>query len=419
MSATLPVILLAAGANSRFFPFNTSVHKSGISICGQPVIARTLQSLQAHGFMNVIIVLSPEEPFHSELKKIVEQAGFTGTVEYISQPTPVGAGDAILRCKEVIPDRFAVINSTAIDAGKILSQMEAAQAAVCYTNTDEPWLYGILSLDSHGQATKIVEKPAPGSEESSHKVEGLYILEHAFLDILEQQPVSEYSFEAALDQQMQKSPLPAVELTEKLASSLKYPWHILEVMKDVVGTLPSFRHPSVQVAATAVIDESKGAVYLDEGGRIGDFVKIVGPCYIGKNVLIGDYSFLRESSIEAGTVVGANTEVVRSHLFERVSIHYSYLADSILGKGTRVGAGLVVGNKRIDRNNITVKVKGQPIDTRRNNLGLITGEDCTIGIQVASMPGTMIGAKTQIWPTTLLYSVHPNASIIKPTHSSS
>jgi len=113
---------------------------------------------------------------------------------------------------------------------------------------------------------------------------------------------------------------------------------------------------------------------------------------------VGDYSFVRGSSLEEGVVVGANTEVVRSILFENSSIHYGYIADSILGQKTTIGAGIITANKRFDRKNIRVKINGNTIESGLKSLGIITGHNTTIGIRVNSMPGILIGKDTTIYP---------------------
>ena len=130
----------------------------------------------------------------------------------------------------------------------------------------------------------------------------------------------------------------------------------------------------------------------------GDFVKIIGPTYIGDNSLIGDYSFVRLSSIEANSTVGANTEVVRSIIMENSSLHFGYLADSIVGQNVKIGAGLITANKRLDRENIKTKIKAEMMSTNLRALGTIIGHGANLGIRVNTMPGVMIAAYSKIMP---------------------
>jgi len=81
-------------------------------------------------------------------------------------------------------------------------------------------------------------------------------------------------------------------------ASLKYPWHTLDIMHLF---LEGIREP--KISAESSIDKSaviQGAVIIEEGVKVFEHAKIVGPCYLGKNVIIGNNVILRESDIETG-----------------------------------------------------------------------------------------------------------------------
>lgn len=408
------VVITAAGSNSRFFPLNTQIHKGAITLVGESFVARTLKNLESRGFSKVIIIESPRDQESGSLKKAVKLAHTNLDVEFVVQKEAKGMGDAILTAKHLLTDRFFVIFPDLINAGELANQMLAAESrsVVCTASTNEPWLYGIVEIEN-GFAKAVEEKPAKGQEKSNQKINGCYLLDHKMIEILENLPEAEYNFEEALNHLFNQEPVRAIELKESLFS-LKYPWHLFKFQQTLFDHLSSKIDPTAQVAKTAVLDDSHGPIVIEAGARVGDFAKLVGPIYLGKNTLVGDYSFVRGSSLEEKSVVGANTEIVRSVILENSTIHFSYLADSIIGPNNQIGAGLITANKRLDRETIKTMVKGIKTDTGLGALGIITGESAKLGIGLNTMPGVLIGAEAMVHPgVTLAKNVEHNETIQK------
>lgn len=405
------VLILAAGANSRFFPFNYTAHKGMITLLGESLLNRTLNLYVKKGFSRFVIIHSPRESeairTHVTLPDSVE-------CHYVEQPEPKGMGDAVLCAKELIGrENFIVMFPNGFDTSQAIVHLLAAGAPplLCASHTKEPWLYGILSVED-GKATAIVEKPQPGSEPSNLKVEGLYFLNQRFMEILHGLPEAEYNFEEALATLMREAPVAVVQLESELFS-LKFPWQLFAAQEVLFQTVESSTHPDVFIPKTVVIDDTHGPVVIEAGARIGDFVKIVGPVYLGKNVLIGDYSFVRQSSVEAGATIGANTEVVRSIIMEDATVHFGYLADSIIGREVKIGAGLITANRRHDRENVKMNVKGQKVNTGMNGLGAMIGDRTKIGVRTTTIPGVAIGADCVLYPSLTVYENVGHGEVVK------
>ena len=76
----------------------------------------------------------------------------------------------------------------------------------------------------------------------------------------------------------------------------------------------------------------------------------------------------------------------------------AFVGDSILGRSTRIGSGIILANRRFDQKNITVKVNGEKIDTGSDFFGSIIGDSSRLGANVATLPGAFIGPYTWILP---------------------
>lgn len=402
------ILIIAGGENSRFAPLNTKTHKGFLTLAGKPIVARAFEDLKKHGFENVVLVLSPKD-YNGGFSKVLEENNFGLNITTVLQEKAKGMGDALLLAKNYLSEHFILASPYYNNVGHIAEQLwikqkeSGANCVYSGTQTTTPELYGMLKFDASEKekVVGVIEKPKPGSEPSDIKIDSIYLFDSGFITELTKTEQAEYSLEDAITAYAQTQYSTWIQNTTHL-QSLKYPWHLFRLLDTVFSTQKTSLSKTAEIAQTAQIDDSHGPVIIADGAVIGDFVKISGPCYIGSNCLIGDYSFVRGSSLESGSVVGANTEVVRSILFENASIHYGYLADSIIGHGTKIGAGLITANKRLDRANVRVQVKGTLIDTGTNALGIITGEGATLGIRVSTMPGLLVGAHA---------SVHPNTTI--------
>lgn len=404
-----PVVILAAGNNSRFIPLNTGTHKGFLSLAGKPIIHQTLESLSAHGFNQIYIVVSPRDYESDLFTNYTKNNSKNFQITLILQESADGMGKAVLLAKQHIQGHFILASPYYINLGEIADTLwqqkpKKDECVLLGTQTTTPELYGMLVIDSaqDNKVAGIIEKPRKDQGQSDLKIDSIYLLNTAFLQMLANTPSQEYSLETALAEYAQTGSVAFIRNTADI-QSLKYPWHLFRILEKVWSTRHTNIDPTAKIATTAIIDDSHGPVVIAENAKIGDFAKLVGPCYIGKNCLVGDYSFVRGSSLETGSIVGAKTEVVRSILFEGATIHFGYLADSILGANTKIGAGLITANKRLDRKNIRVQIKEELIDTGTNTLGIVTGAKSSAGISVNTMPGVIIGAGISIPPATTLF----------------
>lgn len=405
MSINSPtVLILAGGENSRFFPLNTETHKGALPLLGQPIMLRTLENLKDHGYSNVVIVVSEKDYGGRGISGVIAEANLSMQISYVLQEKPEGMGAAVLLAKEQLGEHFVVVFPHLFKAGELIDNLvkhAGKDGTLAVGVTETPWLYGIVTIDGD-RVTGIVEKPAPGDEPSNLYAQGVYLLSADFLPILESEPMEQYSFESALDKYLDQHQVQYYQQAE-LLPSLKFPWHLYELLLDMFGTQSSRTAQEVFIAPTAIIDDTLGQIIIEKGARVGHAARIVGPCYIGEHALVGDFSFVRGSSIEARAQIGANTEVVRSIFFQDSEMHFGYIADSIVGQRVKIGAGFLTANKRHDRQHIQVLVKDKKVDIGRNNLGVVIGAEAKVGVRATTMPGVMIGAGAVIYPSMTLY----------------
>ncbi len=409
------VLILAAGENSRFFPLNQTTHKGALTLLGKPLILRMLENLEMTGFTDIVIVVSPKDWDGKGLSGFLHEHPFPKlSIQFVLQAESLGMGDAVLKAKDKIPNAFAIAYPYVLNAGDQLEKlMEQAgnggSLEVAYTN--EPWMFGIVTLDGN-KITSIEEKPAKGSEKSNLKQHGMHFLMHEFFQFLEATPPGQYNYEAALDKYFQVFDVNAVEEI-KVLPTLKYPWHLFEFQKLLFESLPSYVSPLAKVAKTAILDETHGHIYIENGAHIGHAVKIVGPAYIGKDVFIGDFSLIRMSSFEEGSSVGVHSDVTRSIVMEHSKMHNGFVGDSIIGRDVTIGAGFITSNRRMDRQTISIHLNDKKVDTGTSSLGTVIGDHAKIGVRVNIMPGKFIGCRSLIYPGITIWENIPHDATVK------
>lgn len=411
----IPVILLLAGQNSRFFPFNAYRHKALFELHGQSFLERTLIELEKHGYKKVTLIVSrnfDDDTFESLKNK------YRGLdLQKVMQADPQGMADAVLGIKPLVAERVALLSAYHWQAVAGLSKMISAgpDSVISITETKEPWEYGIVELDGN-KVTSIVEKPAKGTEPSNLKLQSFYVLSPKFFTLLSQTPATETSFEETLNILCSEEKIAAVQ--QDLLMTLKYPWHLFDVQQQLWLGRQTSIDQTAKVAPTAVIDDAQGPVIIEAGAIVGHATRIVGPCFIGQNARIGDFNLIRSSSIERHVDTGPFTEVARSIVGPHSSIHRGYVGDSIVEDHVKIGAGFITANKRFDREAVSVEVKGKKVDTGRVGFGTLIGSHSNIGIGSQTLPGKLIGANCMIFPGSQIAQNVPHDSKWPPVSRS-
>jgi NDP-sugar pyrophosphorylase family protein len=92
-------------------------------------------------------------------------------------------------------------------------------------------------------------------------------------------------------------------------ATLKYPHHILDIVEFLLkNDLPQSLTPGRCMTDSVIQDN----VFIDESAKILEGAIVKGPCYIGKNVVVGNNALVRDSIVEENSVIGFGSEVARS-----------------------------------------------------------------------------------------------------------
>ena len=395
----MKTILLAAGNSSRTWPIS---NKNFLEFCDIPLFIHLLQNAIKGGLQDFIIV--GQEDNIQEYKNITKnyniQASFV-----IQENLLQGMAGAILTALDALKKNeevFILGGNDLIEPSiykKIIQESINIDGGILAKKVSKYFPGGYLNIKNNNQITSIIEKPEEGNEpsslvnivahyfKSSEKLkEKLFSYKHLSYDFYEV-PV--------LQELFQEGVFRAIEY-KGLWQAIKYPWHILDMMNVFLKKQKNFIAPTATIKKNVTIKGS--SVVISAGVTVFENTVIQGPCFIGKNTIIGNNCLLRNSMIGSDCSIGFNTEIARSFLSKNISTHYAYIGDSVVDEGVNCGAFSCTANLRLDRSSIKVNIKDERVDSLNTKLGAFIGKGAQIGIHAMLMPGTKIAPNELILP---------------------
>ena len=193
-----------------------------------------------------------------------------------------------------------------------------------------------------------------------------------------------------------------------LFSGKTYPWEVLDEIKDFILRLGETLDPEEY-------DHPSEGVWIAKDAKVFPTAYIGAPCIIDHEAEVRHCAFIRGSAIVGkGAVVGNSVELKNVVLFDKVQTpHYNYVGDSVLGYKSHMGAGSITSNVKSDKTLVVVKEPGKPHETGRKKFGAILGDNVEVGCNSVLNPGTVIGRRSNVYPTSSVRGVIPADSIYK------
>ncbi|MDT4917846.1 MAG: UDP-N-acetylglucosamine diphosphorylase / glucose-phosphate thymidylyltransferase [Pseudonocardiales bacterium] len=298
--------MLAAGESRRFWPLSAKAHKSLFHLEGMSLLERTLRSLAEAGVGRFVVVQSP--PSAAAVRPSDVLPGTIGPIAFVEQPEPAGQADAVLRCADLLPADFLLVQPESINAGMMAAEFAAAPddgqvVTVAVTPRADWQLYAVVEHDGP-VLTAIVEKPATAPEPAPLCNMGVYHLRSGFLDYLRAAPPDPYAMITAVGRAAADG---RARITRSAADflPLKYPGHLWGHVRSLhAGEIPG--------------DARRGRV-------IGSETAVLGPRCRLDNAILG-----------AGAIVGADCRTAPVE-------HWDDLDAVVVGPGASIGSRVTLG----------------------------------------------------------------------------
>lgn len=219
MSASVPVIIPAAGLGTRFLPYTKSIPKEMLPILNKPAIHYILEEGRKSGVEKFLMVVSENKKSIEDyldkgdsLTHSLEEKGCSERIKglnklikdlqicYVRQGKPLGLGHAISvaqpwistpRVAIMLPDDIIIGKNPAIHQLIETSKQERCSViAIREVPSEEISRYGIISPKKQlspnlFQINDLIEKPSPSEAPSNLAIVGRYVLSNKIFDHLE------------------------------------------------------------------------------------------------------------------------------------------------------------------------------------------------------------------------------------------
>ena len=409
MKNELVAVILAGGEGKRFWPFTTD--KNLFPFFGKTFFEHAVaHSLPKEVSRIVVIANNGNAPFFRTFK-------FSVPHDVVVQASAQGMADAVLAASVKFQGAsLLIVIADVLEDGSVyqrIVQRGLSERVFGVIAGWKPATYypgGYLALKGN-KILGIHEKPGQGNEPSQYvNISGHFIADSSKLiaEIARTQSSEDDVYEKALTSLMQSEEF-LIEPYDGLISSLKYPWHILDVMDILFEDLPSHQGKNVEIRKNVIVE---GNVVFGDNVKVFENTKIVGPCYIGESTIIGNNNMIRQSHIGAGCVTGFNTDITRSYIGDHCWFHSNYVGDSVIEGDVSMGSGNVLANLRLDEGEIFSVVGGQRLDTMRTKLGAVIGKHVRIGVNTSIMPGVKIGSNSMVGAGLMIDRDIPEGSFV-------
>ena len=189
------------------------------------------------------------------------------------------------------------------------------------------------------------------------------------------------------------------------------PWEWLRRIPAALASLP----PPAPLTGLPPGVHVEGPVWLGEGVRLPPYATLLGPLWIGPGTEIRPGAYLRGNVIVgAGAVLGNACEFKHCLLLDGVQApHFNYVGDSILGERAHLGAGVICSNLRLDQQEVTVRMPDGLVATGLRKFGAVLGDGAEVGCNAVLNPGTILGKRALVMPTTAFAGFLPAGTIAR------
>jgi len=178
-------IVLAGGAGTRLHPMTLASSKQLLPIYNKPMIYYPVSLLMLGGIRDILVISTPTDLPH--FRAILDDGSRIGVrFSYKEQPAPEGIAQAFILGADFIGDNpVCLILGDNLFYGHVdfLRDALARQqgATIFGYPVHDPERYGIVEVDSHGNALSIEEKPK--QPKTNYAVPGLYCYDNRVVEI--------------------------------------------------------------------------------------------------------------------------------------------------------------------------------------------------------------------------------------------
>lgn len=379
----MKAVILAAGEGKRLRPFTETMPKVMLPVANKPVLEYVFDAVKNSGIDEIIVVVGYKKEVIMEYFKNYEDIDIT----YVVQDKQLGTAHALLQAKKYINDSFIVLSGDNIIDQSSISKLikDKSKHSILIKKHPHPSKYGVVFVEKN-ILKEIVEKP---KEELSKFIStGIYKLPSSVFDDVEGLASQGVYALTSVVQLIVDRGENISTVTADLWMDIVYPWDLIHVNEAMIH--------STSASVSGIIEKGvtmKGAVSVGKNTTIYSGCYIVGPVVIGEGCEIGPNACIFPSTtIGNNSVVHPFSELRNSVVMNDVHIgSNSFISHSVIGRGS-----IMDHNFSSMPGKATMEIEGE--FKKLEIIGVMVGENCTVGSSVIVEPGIIIGKRCEISP---------------------
>jgi UDP-N-acetylglucosamine diphosphorylase/glucosamine-1-phosphate N-acetyltransferase len=171
----------------------------------------------------------------------------------------------------------------------------------------------------------------------------------------------------------------------------------------VIGAYPARVERGAAIEPYVVFDATSGPILVRRGATIAPFTRLVGPCYIGDDSIVGGGRIGATSVGEHCRVHGELSNTV--FLGHANKSHDGFVGHSYLGRWTNLGASTVTSNLKNTYGPVALWSPQGMRDTGQQFLGTFVGDHAKTAIGTRLTTGGIVGAGANVFTPTMTAKV--------------
>lgn len=352
----MKAVIIAGGLGTRLRPLTYNTPKPIVPVANRPFVVHQIEHLRQHGVDEIILNLHYLSDSIREILNDGQEWGLT--IRYSIEEHPLGTAGAVKNAEQYFDDEPMVVFNgdvlTDINISQIVEfhKKNKARVTLTLTRVDDPTAYGLILTDKSGRVERFIEKPS-WEQVSNLSVygpantinAGIYVLDPKIFKAIPKG--KEHSFERQL--------FPSL-----LHKGERVFGYVSDRYWMDIGNPAQYRlaHEAIlrnEVAVRIFGARTDGKIWIGDEARIDPTAKLIGPAIIGKRVVIGGESRIKDYTVLGDQVtVGDETHIERTIVWQGTEIgSHVTLNGVIIGFNcviedyARIGEGVVLADNTV------------------------------------------------------------------------
>lgn len=163
----------------------------------------------------------------------------------------------------------------------------------------------------------------------------------------------------------------------------------------VAGQHAAYAEEHATIEPQVYFDTTNGPVLVRRGATVQAFTRIVGPCVIGRDSVVGGDKI---SGSSIGDVCRVHGEMSAAILLGHCNkAHDGFVGHSYLGRWSNLGAGTITSNLKNTYGTVHFWTPTGEQDSKLQFLGTFLGDHAKTGIGTSLTTGTVVGAGANVY----------------------